>query len=215
VHGWSGRDGRRRGSPTPAEIRSQAYHALASRITSLYWFNLSLASIVKFPDALAELNRIGREMRLLDRFYLEGDAAWHETAPEGDRPGWDLSTIVTSDTALLFALDLDYTADADAKEFVFGPPREATFSFPLPSYLRAVVDVFRVDADGARDVSHSVMEDGVTVTDEATIAAVYVATIRAGLRGELRSRLSELRQVEADLEWDPGAADELRALLPE
>ena len=216
VHaGWSGRDGRHRGSPTPAEIRSQAYHALASRITSLYWFNLSLASIVKFPDALEELNRIGREMRLLDRFYLEGDAAWHETAPEGDRPGWDLSTIVTSDTALLFALDLDYAADMDAKEFVFGPPREATFSFPLPSYLRDVVDVFRVDADGARDVSHTVTNDGVSVTDEATIAAVYVATTRAALRGELRGRLSELRQVETDLEWDPGAVDELRALLPD
>jgi hypothetical protein len=220
VHaGWSGRDGRDRESPTPSEIRSQAYHALASRITSLYWFNLSLASIVKFPDALEELNRIGREMRLLDRFYLEGDAAWHGTTPEGDRPGWELSTIVTSDSALLFALDLDYTADMDAKEFVFGAPREATFSFPTPSYLRDAVDVFRVDADGMHDVSHSVTDDGVHVTDKASIAAVYVATNRAGLRADLRDRLSQLLQTEADLDWNPAVRsedmDELRALLPE
>ena len=32
----------------PDELRLQAYHALASRITSLYWFSLSLRSLVTF-----------------------------------------------------------------------------------------------------------------------------------------------------------------------
>ncbi len=220
VHaGWGGRAGRRRASPNSAEIRSQAYHALASRVTSLYWFNMSLASVVKFPDALDEINRIGCEIRLLDRFYLEGAAAWYGRAPEGDGPGWDLSTIVTSDSALLFALDLDYTPDPDTKEFVFGAPREATLSFPLPPYLSDVVDVFRVDADGVRDIAHSLTADGVRVVDEASIAAVYVATTEETLRGELAGRLAALREAESALEWNPAIRPddlaELRALLPD
>jgi hypothetical protein len=70
--GWEVYGGRMRTSPTPDEIRLQAYHALSSRITSLYWFNLSLKSLLKFPDTWAELARIGREARILDEFYLEG-----------------------------------------------------------------------------------------------------------------------------------------------
>ena len=54
--GWGLRGGRR-GSPTPDELRSQAYHALAQRITSLYWFNLSLPSLVKFPDLIEPITR--------------------------------------------------------------------------------------------------------------------------------------------------------------
>ena len=51
-HDWNGYGGRKRGSPTPDELRLQAYHALSSRITSLYWFNLSLRSLVTFPDLI-------------------------------------------------------------------------------------------------------------------------------------------------------------------
>jgi len=40
--GWDRYGGRSRTSPTPDELRLQAYHALSSRITSLYWFNLAL-----------------------------------------------------------------------------------------------------------------------------------------------------------------------------
>ena len=40
--GWGGGwDGRARRSPTPDELRSQAMHALSTRITSLYWFTAS------------------------------------------------------------------------------------------------------------------------------------------------------------------------------
>lgn len=49
-HDWNGYGGRNRGSPTPDELRLQSYHALANRITSLYWFNLSVRSLVAFPD---------------------------------------------------------------------------------------------------------------------------------------------------------------------
>jgi hypothetical protein len=39
--GWRLGKTRQRRSPNPGELRAQALHALASRITSLYWFNLS------------------------------------------------------------------------------------------------------------------------------------------------------------------------------
>jgi hypothetical protein len=62
--GWFG-SGRARRSPTPDELRAQAMHALSTRITSLYWFNLSLKSLLAFPDTWEPITRIGREIRML------------------------------------------------------------------------------------------------------------------------------------------------------
>ena len=42
------------------------WHGLANRVTSLYWFNLSLSSLVAFPDLIEPIGRVGREIRLLD-----------------------------------------------------------------------------------------------------------------------------------------------------
>ncbi|MEN6424960.1 MAG: hypothetical protein ABFE13_06335, partial [Phycisphaerales bacterium] len=84
-HDWSGYGGRKRASPTPDELRLQAYHALASRITSLYWFNLSLKSLVKFPDLIEPITRVGREIRMLDQFYLEGAAYQYRRALNADK----------------------------------------------------------------------------------------------------------------------------------
>ncbi|MFM8327874.1 MAG: hypothetical protein ACKN9U_23680, partial [Pirellulaceae bacterium] len=77
--GWGGfLDGRRRRSPTPAELRSQALHALASRITSLYWFNLSRKSLLKFPDTWDAMRRVGREIQMMAPSLLDGDAAYYQ-----------------------------------------------------------------------------------------------------------------------------------------
>ena len=78
--GWCCYGGRGRTSPTPDELRAQAYHALASRITSLYWFNLSLKSLVKFPDLIEPITRVNREIRLMEDLLLEGDAFEYRVA---------------------------------------------------------------------------------------------------------------------------------------
>ena len=75
--GWEVYDRRTRTSPTPAELRVQAYQALANGITSLYWFNLSYASLKMFPDLMPAIQRVGREIRLLDRYYLKSDLFEH------------------------------------------------------------------------------------------------------------------------------------------
>ncbi len=66
-------------------------HALSSRITSLYWFNLSLKSLLKFPDTWEPIARIGREIRMLEPFLLAGDAYDFERRTNADgTPDWDL-----------------------------------------------------------------------------------------------------------------------------
>ncbi|MCS6778070.1 MAG: hypothetical protein NZ557_16230, partial [Chthonomonadaceae bacterium] len=110
-HGWTDddRDGRKRRTPTPDELRAQALHALSTRITSLYWFNLSLKSLMAFPDTWPAIQRIGREIRTLDTLFLEGDAYRFERRrrPDGTLD-WDLASIVAPGAALLFALDTAY-----------------------------------------------------------------------------------------------------------
>ncbi len=75
--GWGGGfslSARKRRSPTPDELRAQAMHALSTRITSLYWFNLSAKSLAKFPETWEPMMRIGREIQMLSPYYLTGDA---------------------------------------------------------------------------------------------------------------------------------------------
>ena len=154
--GWGGGlfgGGRARRSPTPDELRSQAVHALSTRITSLYWFNLSLKSLLKYPDTWEPITRIGREIRMLEPFYLAGDAYRFERRTRSDgSPDWDLASIAAPDAAVLFALDTAYAPDPQEHVFQFGEPREVSFSFDLPPWLRKPRDLFRVDADGLHEV---------------------------------------------------------------
>ncbi len=203
-HGWDSYGGRKRTSPTPDELRAQAYHALASRITSLYWFNLSLKSLLKFPDLIEPITRVGREIRMLEDFYLEGDAVSHERILRDGRPDWDLDAVAGPRGALLFALDLDYVADSTEKVFKFGPPREARFRFHLPVYARQPVEVFRVDADGVAPIEHTTKEQLLEVRDRVSRVAIYVAATRAGERERIETRRKTLMAEENSLGFNPG-----------
>lgn len=202
-HGWASYGGRRRRSPTRDEIRMQAYHALASRITSLYWFNLSLRSLLQFPDTMEELRRIGREIRMLEDIYLRGSAYRYSRLDEDGKPSWDLASIVSPECAALFALDLRYEPDPDEEVFRFGPPRPATFAFDLPAFLRNPRDVFRVDADGVHEVAYRITETGVTIEDRTHKVAIYIAAPNRNVREKILRKRSALLAHEARLGFDP------------
>ena len=207
--GWEVYGRRERTSPTPDEIRLQAYHAVSTRITSLYWFNLSLESLVQWRDTLDELGRIGRELRMLDELLLEGDAHQFErvSTPDG-KLDWDVASVCGPRAALLFALDLDYTPDPEERVFVFGLPRVAQWRFPMPHYLEEIADVFRLDADGVAAVEWSDQGDAVVITDQANKVAMYIATPDRNLRAYLEARREKLMKVEAALQFDPARNDE-------
>ena len=214
---WDSYGGRQRASPTPAELRAQAYHALAHRITSLYWFNLSLKSLLKFPDLIEPITRVNREIGLLEDFYLEGDAYHYERCVREGRPDWDLAVIAGPRGAVLFALDLAYTANPQEKVFTFGPPREATLKFPLPAYLREAVEVLRVDADGIRPAASTKTADGLQINGRCGPENVWAVSPRAGLAQELEARRRELVAFEDSFGFDPGRKagdlEELRRAL--
>lgn len=212
-HDWSGYGGRKRGSPTADELRLQAYHALASRITSLYWFNLSLRSVVSFPDLLEPMTRVGREIRMLEDYYLEGDATSHERVLRDGQPDWDLDVIAGPTGALLFALDSSYTPDPTERVFKFGPPRDCTLRFPLPAYVGAPADLFRVDADGVTQVEHRFEANAVEIHDRISRVAIYVVTSVPGERERLEALRQQLVAGEDSLGFDPGRnADDLAVL---
>jgi len=210
-HGWrSSRDGRSRRSPTPDELRAQAMHALSTRITSLYWFNLSLRSLLQFPDTWEAMARIGREIRMLAPFYLEGDAYRFERRTRDGQPDWDLASIAAPEAAVLFALDTAYTADTEENVFAFGPPRPATFTFDLPAWLRQPTDVFRVDADGRHATNWQPTATGVTINDTIARDALYIATSDPTVPEGIETRR---RQAIATEEAHPVDRKALEALL--
>jgi hypothetical protein len=214
-HDWRGYGGRKRGSPTPDELRLQAYHALASRITSLYWFNLSLHSLVAFPDLIEPMTRVGREIRMLENYCLEGDATSHERVLRDGKSDWDLDVVAGPRGALLFALDLAYTPDPEEHVFKFGPPREATFLFPLPAYLRAPAEIFRVDADGITQVQHQVGGGFVEIRDRVSRATIYVVAAKTGERARIETQRQALIAREKTLGFDPAGTLADLAVLQE
>lgn len=214
VHeGWGSVGGRTRRSPTPDEIRVQAYEALAGGATSLYWYSLQSWALLAFRDAIGETTRIGREIRLLEPIYRRSDAHAHERRDADGRPDWDLDTLVAPDAALLFAIDLAYEADPETKTFRFPGPRDLDASFPLPAFLRPPSDVFRVDAGGIHAVEHEIIPGGVRVRDRVDRVAVYVAATRAGVRLELAARHRGLLAAEEACGPDPAVDDAAFATL--
>ncbi|MDP8244747.1 MAG: hypothetical protein P9L94_11740 [Candidatus Hinthialibacter antarcticus] len=211
--GWDHYGGRQRTSPTPDELRAQAYHGLAARITSLYWFNLSLKSLLKFPDLIEPITEIGREIRLLDNFYLEGDAYHHQLAMDDTKPDWDLSVIASPRGALLFALDLDYAPDFEEKVFTFHSPRKLDVIFPLPAYLRKPAAVLKMNANSVISIPFQVMENGVRIQGEFENFNIFIATTDSKLQEELETRRQELVAYERAFNFDPASnQNDLKAL---
>jgi hypothetical protein len=224
--GWDRYGGRSRTSPTPDELRAQAYHALAHRITSLYWFNLSLKSLVKFPDLIEPITRVNREIRLMEDLLLEGDAFEYRRETASGQPAWDLASVSGPGGALLFALDLAYVPDPREKVFRF-TPRDGTWSFRLPPHLAKPAEVFRIDADGVHDVDAGFgSESGsgagagagfIRIRGRVEVAAIYGVATEPGLRERLRRRHAELVRFEEGTGFDPGRVgadlETLRGLL--
>ena len=196
--GWKGRRNPRRTSPTPDELRSQAWHGLANRITSLYWYNLSLESIVAFPDLIEPITKVNREVRMLNEILLNGDAFEYRRVDSG----WDLSSIASENNMLMVANDLRYRADRAKREFVFDT-RDAKLSFKLPEWLAKPVDVFRVDATGTHDVTHSVANGSVEIEDRVHVTGIYVATSENTLRNQIDHRHASLVVLEESTSFDP------------
>ncbi len=203
--GWRLGKTRQRRSPNTDELRAQALHALASRITSLYWFNLSIESLEKFPDTCDALRRLGREIFMLEDFYLQGDAYRFERKLDAEgQPDWELSSIVAPQGALLFALDTAYHIDQDKLEFAFGEPRDCTHGFELPEWLREPADVFRIDADGVNSVAWQMEGKRIVITDQASRDRIYVVAKDKSSRDELEQRRLTAQAREASFQVNDG-----------
>jgi hypothetical protein len=228
--GWGGVLSPRRGSPTPDELRSQAWQGLGNGIMSLYWFNLSMKSLAKFPDLLDTIRRVGREIELLKPILQSATAYRYERIAQDGKPSWDLSSIVHQDSALLVANDLAYSIDEKTRTFQFAN-RSANFRFALPVWLRNAqadggLDCFEIDADGPRPVGYKIDNQGITIQADANqeqlpqegrsgvkVVGIYIVTRDKSLRQKLSEHATELDQREKSIGFDPiGNPDDRKRL---
>ena len=213
-NGWGKYGGRERTSPTPMELRVQAWQALVNRITSLYWFNLSLPSIMKFPDLIEPVSMIGREIRMMDSIFIEGAPTWHHRTGTFEKPDWDLNVLARHDAALLSAIDLTYQPDTDEKIFGFKAEREGVFEFPVPHFMvDPVIDVKRVDANGLHDVTWewNSSRRQVTIRDrQIPTVGLYVAVTDFEILRDLEKRRLMLMRSESETGYSSALLDEIR-----
>jgi hypothetical protein len=210
--GWGGILSPRRGSPTPDELRSQAWHGLGNGIASLYWFNLSVKSVAKYPDLIDPIARVGREIQLLRPTLEFGTSYEYRRIESEGQLEWDLSSIAARDSLLMVANDLGYSIDDKTRTFRFDR-RPGSFQFRLPRWLDEELHVFRVDADGTQDVRSQRLGFAMEIQDDVHVVGIYVATRDPELRGRVDAMHRELTEADLALDFDPGnRSDDLNLL---
>ena len=216
-HDWGSWRNPRRGSPTPDELRSQAWHGLGNGVTSLYWFNLSLKSLLKFPDLIEPITDVNREIRMLDSWFLESQLYAYQRIEEENGPQWDLTHLTGPRLSILAVHDLAYQADLKKREFVFSP-RQADVKFQLPPWMKEPDEVFRVDAHGVHDVAYRQEGRELGLEDEVHVVGNYVVSPDPKVRGAIQRRHRELMEYEAAFGFDPAVSPDdlqtLRNLMP-
>ena len=173
--------------------------------------------MVKFPDLIDPIARVGREIRLIDDLILEGDAFEFRRELKNGKPDWELASIFGPHGGLLFVLDTGYRADLDRREFVFERNRPGEFHFKVPGYFQRPADVFRIDASGVHDCDYSAVDRTLAVRDEVSVVGIYVVASDLDVREGMRGRHAELLEKENRIGFDPandaGDLAELRGLL--
>lgn len=216
ANSWGRYFGRKRNSPSPDELRAQAYHGLAARITSLYWFNLSLKSLVQFRDLIDPITEVSRQSLVLSELLIEGDAFEYCREEVDDKPAWDLSSVTGPLGGVLFAIDLGYKINQDKNEFEF-EPKQGTFRFKLPAYISSPLEVFSLKGDSLIDVDFEIKSGHIIIKDEVHIAGIYLISPTKGLKQRLNKRLSQLLDHEKKQDFNPAQNDKdfqiLRSLL--
>jgi hypothetical protein len=104
----------------------------------------------------------------------------------------------------LFALDLAYEPNGVEKVLQFGPPRESTFYFHLPSSASKAAEVFRVDADGTEGIEHTMRDGVLAIRDRVSGVAIYVVAPAAGERKRIEARRQALITEENAFGFDAG-----------
>ncbi|MCE2811144.1 MAG: hypothetical protein LW850_12170 [Planctomycetaceae bacterium] len=206
--GWGGILSPRRGSPTADELRSQAWHGLGNGIMSLYWFNLSMKSLAKFPDLLDPIRRVGREIQLLRPILESGTAYDYERIIEDSKLSWDLSSVVSQDSAILVANDLAYSIDDKTRTFQFAS-RSANLSFELPVWLSGPqapesLECFEIDAQGPKPVGYKLSEQRITIdAKDLKVVGIFIVTRDKSMRQRLAEHSQMLDEREKSLGFDP------------
>lgn len=211
---WGDFNSLRRPSPTPDEIYFQAYEALSNGVKSLYWYSLEASSILLFRDAINTTTKIGREIKLLEPLYLSGVPYYHERKNlEGNKfkPDADVNVIAAPESALIYILDLTYYPNTDKgiNQFRFrGKKSVVNYRVPLPSYLKDVKVIKRIDAEGVYDVQWTKTDSGITILqDSIDKVGIYLATKNEKEISEILTRKESLKKYEENIGFNPGSSD--------
>ena len=179
----------------------QAWQAMANRITSLYWFNLSLESLLAFPDLMEPIAEVNRMALILSPWMLEGVDSYHRRVSKGDQPQWDFNAIQTHDTLLLFVMNLAYTVDPVHQVFQFTDRRE-TFVFPHVGAMKPDWQMWRLTGEGMEKCQPQWQEKTIRWEDQVRVEGVYVLSADPKLASILQDRRNALESVEKAMGFD-------------
>jgi hypothetical protein len=199
-HDWRGYGGRKRGSPTPDDLRLQAYHALASRITSLYWFNMGGKTVINNRGSLVEIQRVNREIMVVGSLLSKTTPSWWQNR----FMDIDLNVLAGPYFAALFAIDLKYEV-LKSNQFASAGKRSETMTFKIPAYLQKCDAAVKVTHEGISDVKVKIVEGNAEITDTFETNGMYILyhSETRDLKELLTKRFNQILATEASYQFDP------------
>lgn len=201
--GWEVYGGRKLTSPTPSELRSQAYHALSTGITSLYWFNLSYKSLITYPELLEPMQRIGREINLLGSFYIHGTQWTFETIGSESQPKCDYSMIVAPQGVVLFINDLDYSINTADKTFIFSKNNPVNPKFNVPKWVNKNWVLLELNNEGLKQIEYQISDSNkLSFNIIINEVGIYVL-VPENKAEELKTKWKNIINAESKLDFDP------------
>jgi hypothetical protein len=197
---WKSRYRINAGNPNNLEMRIQAYEAIANGATSLYWFNIGGKTLISNRNSLAEIQRINREIRVVDDLLIQTVPYWWQN----QFMNIDLNVLAGPDFAALFAIDLTYKV-AESNQFVATSKRNETLTFKIPSYLNHCNIAVKIGYDGVSVVSVRISNGYAIVTDTFQTTGMYILynLEDKDLMDILTKKYLAVKGVEALFKFDP------------
>jgi hypothetical protein len=161
------------------------------------------------------MQRIGREIKLLERFYLTGTQWDYRRIMDGKNPQWDLSTLVSPEGIVMFALDLDYRADHKTKTFIYRNERKASFDFKVAEWVKSDWKLLKIGAEKIEEKEFQLNSKTheITFSDVVSQDGIYLLLPNLSARDSIVKRFTDLLQQERDMEFKPSRNMDLRGFI--
>lgn len=149
------------------------------------------------------MQRIGREINLLDSFYIHGTQWTFETIGSESQPKCDYSMIVAPQGVVLFINDLDYSINTANKTFIFSKNKPVNPKFSVPKWVNKNWVLLKLNNEGLKQIEYQISDSNkLSFNSIINEIGIYIL-LPKNKAEELKTRWKNIINAELKLDFDP------------